>query len=151
MNTIKELLHAQCVNAIQQRIANAQQGIDEAKQASENETKSSAGDKYETGRAMMQQENDRNTALLLEAKKQMAALNQIGTTANTSGVADTGSLVITDQGSFYMAVGAGNIVIEGKTYIAISVASPIGLRLKGKTKGDQFDFNGRKYNLTDIL
>lgn len=50
-----------------------------AQQASTEDTKSSAGDKYETGRAMMQQEQDRNSAQLNEANKLMVALNRIST------------------------------------------------------------------------
>ena len=55
---LKEELYNQCLNYVQSRMDAAQQGIDEAQQASKDDTKSSAGDKYETGRAMMQQQTE---------------------------------------------------------------------------------------------
>ena len=56
----------------------AQLAINEAQKASNDDTKSSAGDKYETGREMAQQETNRNLAQLNEANKLKVALNQIG-------------------------------------------------------------------------
>nr|WP_255670479.1 3-oxoacyl-ACP synthase [Mucilaginibacter sp. UR6-11] len=128
----------------------AQQGIDEAQQASKDDTKSSAGDKYETGRAMMQQETDRNMAQLNEANKLKVALNSIATSAINKN-ADTGSVVITNNGSFYIAISAGTLLVNGQTYIAISPASPIALKMKGLKADDEFNLNGKAYKVESIL
>src|ERR1700761_7648967 len=98
---IKELLHQQCLAYVQKRMDEAEQAFRAAEQASNDDTKSSAGDKYQTGRAMMQQEKDRNTIQLNEANKLMVALKHIGTSGSAS-VVDTGSLVITNNGKFYI-------------------------------------------------
>ena len=50
----KDELYKKCVQIIENQILLAQQGIENAQQAANEETKSSAGDKYETTRAMMQ-------------------------------------------------------------------------------------------------
>jgi hypothetical protein len=94
MPDIKQLLHKQCIAYVKQRMFAAEKAFKDAEQASNDDTKSSAGDKYETSREMMQQEKDRNTIQLNEANKLMVALNHISTKSN-SGVAETGSLVIT--------------------------------------------------------
>ncbi len=127
----------------------AQQAIDEAQQASKDDTKSSAGDKYETGRAMMQQETDRNMAQLNEANKLKVALNAINPTAVQT-IIDTGSLVKTNNGNFYIAIGAGTLSVNGESYFAISPASPIGLKLKGLKVGDRFELNGKEYLIEQI-
>src|SRR3954468_6378931 len=101
--SLKEELYQQCLNYVQSRMDAAQQGINEAQQASKDDTKSSAGDKYETGRAMMQQETDRNMAQLNEANKLKVALNRISF-AGVSAVADSGSVVKTNNGNFYLAI-----------------------------------------------
>src|ERR1700710_1305260 len=106
MSELKEELYKQCLDYVQKRMEAAEQGIKEAQQASKDDTKSSAGDKYETGRAMMQQETDRNLAQLNEANKLMVALNRISTTG-TATKAETGSVIITSNGSFYLAISAG--------------------------------------------
>ncbi len=128
----------------------AEQGIKEAQQASKDDTKSSAGDKYETGRAMMQQETDRNMAQLNEANKLKVALNQISTSVTTKQV-ENGSVVLTNNGNFYMAISAGTLLVDSLSYFAISPASPIGLKLKGLKATDQFTLNGKDYKITSVL
>lgn len=150
MSSIKELLHKQCASYVQAKIDNAKEGIDEAQKASQQETKSSAGDKYETGRAMIQQEINRNTGLLTEAKLLMGTLNQIST-AGSSATADIGSLVVTNKGSFYIAISAGTLKIDGGNYFAVSPVSPIGVKLRGKKTGDKIDVNGVAYQVKEVL
>ncbi|WP_342645649.1 3-oxoacyl-ACP synthase [Mucilaginibacter sp. CSA2-8R] len=150
MSTLKEQLHQQCVNYVQQRMDAAQQAIAEAQQAANNDTKSSAGDKYETGREMAQQETNRNLTQLNEANKLMVALNRIGTVAQSI-TAEAGSIIKTNQGNFYLSISAGNIRVNNEAYVAISTASPVGLKLKGARIGDQFDFNGKRYLITEVL
>ena len=148
MNPLKEELYRQCLNYVQQRMQAAQQGIDEAQQAAKDDTKSSAGDKYETGREMMQQETNRNLAQLNEANKLKVALNAISTAGSATHV-DAGSVVITNNGNFYIAISAGTLLINGEPYFAISPASPIGLKMKGLKVGDEFSLNGKIYTLID--
>jgi transcription elongation GreA/GreB family factor len=149
-DNIKDELHRQCVAYVQKRMNEAENAFRAAEQAANDDTKSSAGDKYETGREMMQQEKDRNTLQLNEANKLMVALNRIST-KNNSSVAETGSLVITDNGNFYLAISAGNLVVNGATYYAVSPASPIGLKLKGLKVGDGFELNGKKYKVKEVM
>ncbi len=148
--SLKEELYKQCLEYVQSRMDAAQQGIDEAQQASKDDTKSSAGDKYETGRAMMQQETDRNMSQLNEANKLKVALNAINPTAIHATI-DTGSVVKTNNGNFYLAISAGTIHVERESYFAISPASPIGFKLKGLKVGDRFDLNGKEYLIEGVL
>ncbi len=147
---LKEELYQQCLNYVQLRMHAAQQGIDEAQQASKEDTKSSAGDKYETGRAMMQQETDRNMAQLNEANKLKVALNTINPNIKQT-IIDTGSVVKTNNGNFYLAISAGTLTINGENYFAISPASPIGLKMKGLKAGEEFSVNGKVYKVLQIL
>jgi transcription elongation GreA/GreB family factor len=149
MSDLKKELHTLCINYAQNRIDTAMEAINAAQQAANEETKSSAGDKYETGRAMMQQETGRNLIQLNEAKKLMVALDQI-TYNNTHNMAETGSLVATDNGNFYIAISAGTLMVNGETFFAVSPASPIGLRLKGLKPGDKFDLNNKLYEIKGI-
>jgi len=150
MNNIKQLLHQLCADHINVRINNAQYAIEEAQQGQQQETKSSAGDKYETGRAMMQQEINRNLGTLNEAKKLMVALNAVST-AGSAPIADSGSVVITNKGRFYLAISAGTLTLNGDNYFAVSTASPIGAKLKGKKAGDSFEVNGMGYEVMEVL
>lgn len=128
----------------------AQLAINEAQKASTDDTKSSAGDKYETSREMMQQETDRNMKQLNEANKLKVALNKI----NPNIVADkveTGSLVLTGNGNFYIAVSAGVLTVNNEKYFAISPASPIGLKLMGQKIGAEFKLNDKIYHIKTVI
>jgi hypothetical protein len=150
MPHIKQQLYNQCIAYVQKRMDEAEHAYRDAEQAQNDDTKSSAGDKYETGRAMMQQEKDRNTIQLNEANKLMVALTGIGTKGKSL-TAEPGSLVITDNGKFYVAISAGALVIDGETYFAVSVVSPIGLKFKGLKAGDGFNLNGKLYRIQEVI
>ena len=150
MTDLKKELHSLCVKYVQERIDEAMFAINATQQAANEETKSSAGDKYETGRAMMQQETDRNQAQLNEAKKLMVALNHISWNGMSKTV-EAGSLVITGNGKFYIAISAGTLIFNGDTFFAISPASPIGLKLKGLKAGDEISLNGKNYKIESII
>jgi len=150
MTNLKRDLYTLCVNYVKARIATAKQAIDDAQQSAGEETKSSAGDKYETGREMMQQETDRNQAQLNEANKLLIALNQINVDGSSLS-AIPGSLVITDNGKFYLSISAGALSLNGEGYFAVSPASPIGGKLLGSKAGDEFNLNGKNYKIKEVV
>ena len=150
MDTLKQNLYQRCHAYLDRCIEANLQAIADAQKASNEDTKSSAGDKYETGRAMMQQEKDRGMAQLNEANKQKVFLNSI--TPNTiNNKVDTGSLVFTDRGNFYLAISAGVLQFEGVEYVAVSPASPIGIKLKGLAEGQNFSLNGKVFQINKII
>ncbi|MFD0794612.1 3-oxoacyl-ACP synthase [Mucilaginibacter litoreus] len=149
MSELKQKLHQLCVAYVQSRIAAAGQAITEAQQAQLDDTKSSAGDKYETGREMAQQEKNRHTAQLNESNKLLIALNQIPVNG-TSKTAENGSIIYTSNGNFYLSVSAGSITIRGESFFAVSPSSPIGVKLKGRQAGDEFILNGKNYRIISV-
>ncbi len=149
MNPIKQKLYDLCMQYAGQRVETAQEAIRSAKESSESDTKSSAGDKYETGREMMQQEIARNEQQLLEARKLLHAMSRIPLKEHTAPV--PGALVITDKGNFYLSISAGQLELDGKNYFAISPSSPIAVRLSGLKPGDDFTFNQRTFTIEKIL
>src|SRR5206468_3943505 len=135
---------------ISKREAEIKKLIAEAQDAANNETKSSAGDKYETGREVMQQEINLNLTRLSELGKLRATLEHI-TPTQTSITALPGSVVYTNNGNFYISIGAGKITVAGTSFLGISAASPIGSKLLGKGVGYSFDLNGNKFVIEKII
>src|SRR6476646_5372230 len=80
--------------------------------ASNNDTKSSMGDKYETGREMLQQEINNLQRQLNETLNQQAILQKI--TSDPSEKVQNGALVKTDKGLFYIAASIGEIIVENQ-------------------------------------
>lgn len=150
MQDIKEKLYHLCLNFIEQRINTAETALEQSREASNDDTKSSAGDKFETTREMMQQDISRNKRLLMDAQQNLQLLNSLKDTPSNDKVRN-GNLVYTSEGIFYVSISAGQLKLEGENIFAISAASPIGNLLIGKEKGASFDFNGKHYVIKEII
>ena len=114
-----------------------------AQDSANEETKSSAGDKYETGRAMAQIERDRHAQLFDQLRQERAVLDRIDPDFVFQRVG-LGALVTTSVGVFFVSVSAGMVVVEGQKVIAMSPQSPLGASLMGKQAGDSFLFQQKK-------
>ena len=147
---IKEKLFFHCENYIQKRKNLLEQRKDELQLALTYETKSSAGDKHETGRAMIQIEREKLGNQLLLLEKEFQKLRSLKNHYNT-GIVSLGSVVRTDKENFYIALAAGPCDIEIHTYYCISPTSPIGKLLLGKKAKEHINFNSKISTITEIL
>ncbi|MCW5910993.1 MAG: 3-oxoacyl-ACP synthase [Cyclobacteriaceae bacterium] len=144
--TLLDLCHAYA----DARIQAAREAMQQAQQAANMEEKSSAGDKYETGRAMAQLEKEKAAVQLLEGNKLKEALSKINPEASTPKVS-LGSVVITDKGNYYLAIGAGKLKVEEKEFLALSPASPLGMQLSGRSVGDKITFQGNAIAIISVI
>jgi len=142
MSIIKEQLYRLCCEYISTREQEIKMLIADAQEASGNETKSSAGDKYETTREVLQQDINMNKARLHELQQQAAALELISP-AQSGSLVVPGSLVYTTGGNFYIAIGAGKMHVEGSTFYAVSAVAPIAAKMLGQQAGYSFEINGK--------
>lgn len=146
----KKSLYDQCLTYVQKRIDTARQAMESAQEAANSESKSSAGDKYETGRAMAQLERDRNAQLLAEARKVEGDLTHINI-EKTYETVQPGSIVTTNRGAFFVSIGAGKLTLDGVDYFAVSAASPIATALAGRKTGDTVVFNKLTYEVLEVI
>ena len=110
---------------VQKKIDVANSSLNATIEGRDNQTKSTAGDKHETGRAMMQAEQQRNEIQLRKAILLKKELQQIDIEAAFDKV-QQGALVLTNQGNYFIAIGLGKVEVAEKIVYAISVLSPIG-------------------------
>jgi len=143
-NELKGLVYHKILEELDRKIEVISAAIAFAKDSRNNDTKSSAGDKYETGREMMQIEIEKNEVLLNQTAKQRKELARIDVSEEFNKVA-FGSLVVTDKGTYFISIGIGKIQIDDQICYAISLASPIGALLKDKAVGDEVSFQGRTF------
>jgi transcription elongation GreA/GreB family factor len=148
--TLHEQLYQLCHDYITNLEAEIKKAIAEVRESSANETKSSAGDKYETAREMMQQEIDRNQGRLNEVSKLKATLDTITPTEKGDKI-QPGSIVYTNNGNFYISISAGPLTLDGTRYYAISAASPIGIKLVGQKAGYSFELNGKVFVVEKVV
>lgn len=135
---------------LEEKINSSKQAISSTKESRDNETKSSVGDKYETGRAMMQMELEKNRALLNKALKMKNELERIDLHKKYDKV-EFGSLVTTIEGYYFVSIGLGKLQLQNETIFCISLASPIGKLLHNKKTGDHFNFQGKEMRISEII
>ncbi len=145
----KEKLIQCLLNLVEEKITTAKAEIESAREAQQNETKSSAGDKYETSREMMTQEIEKHAKSLADAEQQKNILLRV-VAIKSSAQIELGSLVKTNQGNYFLAVGMGNIKMEAYAVQTISIQSPIGKTLLNKKQGDYFEFNGKQFTILNV-
>ncbi|MDB9732971.1 3-oxoacyl-ACP synthase [Polaribacter sp.] len=147
---IKEALFEQCEVFVNKRLYNIENVISSNQKALQSETKSSAGDKHETGRAMLQLEIEKAGQQLAGITQMKAVLSKIDI-SKTSKNACLGSVIITDKARYFLSISAGQLVVVDKSYFAISVASPIGKLLLGKQEKDAISYNGITNVINEIV
>lgn len=146
---IKKQLLTYCRDQLALRRAGVQKILDSITVSLREETKSSAGDKHETGRAMLQLERENAGKQLAEVEKLEAILKRISLKIST-GPIHLGSVVKTSKAHYYMSIPIGEIKIENQSYYAIGIGSPIGQVLLGKQEGDEVRFRESKFTIHNI-
>ncbi|WP_158839855.1 3-oxoacyl-ACP synthase [Polaribacter sp. L3A8] len=140
---LKEELYYKCEAFVNNRLQTVDDIISSNQKALQSETKSSAGDKHETGRAMLQLEMEK-------AGQQLAGINQMKEVlakidiSKKSTIAHLGSVIETSSANYFLSISAGQLIVSGKVYFAISVSSPIGKLLLGKSINDELVFNNNR-------
>jgi len=150
LKTVKEELYHYCVRYVQDRRRRIQDRVNSILESLGAETKSTAGDKHETGRAMLQLEREKAGVQLAEVQKLQEILVKIDL-STTSEVARLGSIVTTSHANYFLSVSVGKIIINNIDYFAIATNTPIGKHLLGKRIGDQIRFNGNILTIKSIL
>ena len=142
---MKEQICHSVLQLINQKIISIRKTIYSIQNARNNEIKSSAGDKYETGRVMMQNELEKQLLLLQQYQNQKANILKIQN-MQTSEEIGFGSFVLTNQGNYLIAVGIGRV----DKISVISLLSPLGKAFRGLKSGDSFIFQSREYKIKSV-
>ena len=146
---LKQKLHQYCQFTLNKRLEAIQNSIRDLQNALESETKSSAGDKHETGRAMLQLEREKTGQQLAEIQKLQEVIQKINPESkHTKGA--LGSVIYTSKSNYFIAISIGEIQIDNTNYYAISPGTPIAKLLLSKQVGDAIEFRDSKFTITEI-
>jgi transcription elongation GreA/GreB family factor len=146
---MKEAAYQFCEDYILGRLQRIKINIEEINTSLNSETKSSAGDKHETGRAMLQLEREKLGRQLLEAEKTVQLLQKVNATKQAD-IAILGSVIETNTATYYIAISAGKFEFNGQDIYCISANTPIGKLLMSKSQGDIFAFNGVQHKILKV-
>lgn len=144
----KNLLLLHCINLVLAKADDLKVAIKSTRDSSNNDTKSSMGDKYETSREMLQQDINRLEKQLADTNLLLFNLRGIKFKSITKTV-ELGSLINTTLGTFFLAVSLGEVVFDNQSLVLISIASPLGKQLNGKKEKEFFSLNNKEQQILE--
>ena len=147
---LKKKLLDLCLNQVNDKINILQSEFNVYKDSAANETKSTAGDKHDTSKSMMQMEQEKMSAQLMDILNQKKVLLTLSLNMNQKSIG-LGSIVYTDNGIFFLSIFSKPITIEDCLYIPISLQSPIGKDLIKSKVGSSFMVNTKQYKVLDFV
>ena len=148
MKEREELLKS-CHTYVNERILRLEASVRDLEHDLSNETKSSAGDKYETSREMINTEISQLERQLKEFKKLKGILS-LPQLQKTSATIQLGSIVVTNTANYFVAIPVGEVNINKEKFYAIGINSPMAQLLNGKQKGDVFTFREKEVKILDV-
>ena len=148
--TLKESIHQDLRKKLKFRIDEIQNILDDLLLSGSRDTKSSAGDKHETGVAMAQLEQEKLRYQIHEFQKMEEIVQKINPSKSNSKI-HLGSLVQTDKGWFYISVGLGSLTFKDQVIFAINPEAPVAKALIAKEKGDSIHLNGVESEIIQVL
>ncbi|SFU27593.1 hypothetical protein SAMN05216480_101232 [Pustulibacterium marinum] len=152
MKHLKSEVIAACEAIISSKLKSVQETLANLQESLFSETKSTAGDKHETGRSMVQLEMEKTGAKVLELEKELAVLDRIKKQENQQQkLVRLGSLLETSNGIYFIAVSLGLVKIENHQVFAISSGAPIAKEFIGKTAGETVSFRNTSITIQTIF
>lgn len=142
---VRNALHAH----LKEKKSQLSQQLQDIQDARNNETKSSAGDKYETTREMMQQEADQIEARLQQTTFMIDQLHHLPSPEKDVPV-QVGHLIKTNLGWFFLSVPFGKFSVEGMICFALSPSSPLGQKLLGGQVDDTITLGRITYRIEAV-
>lgn len=149
INMLKQKTYNVCIATLKNKIGVFSEALNELSGAASNDSKSTAGDKHETANAMQHIEQEKIGKQLKEAEEQLAVLEKIDITLQSSKVIK-GSLIKTNKGYLFLGVGLGKIMVEKEMVITLSAQSPLGAKLLGLKAKEKTEMNGVEYIIQAI-
>lgn len=134
---------------VEERMVKINVAIKDLEDALKLETKCSMGDKYETGRAMLHLEFEKLSVQHEQYQKLQKTVRMIDLKVPIE-KAGFGAVVETRQANYFIAIPAGEIVLDGKKYYAVGAGAPIARALEGKKEKEKVSFNGKSLTITRI-
>ena len=145
----KEDMVAACRKVLEQRVEECRHSLSALQADLTSESKSTAGDKHETGRAMLHLEAEKEAARLHDAESLLLQWERIDFNHPSAAVVP-GALVHTSEGHFLISVPLGRVDLSDLSVFLISPVSPLGKLLQHQPKGATITLNGKTFTILAI-
>lgn len=147
----KQGLLEYCAKLFNAKLENYQSDLKVLNDSYGTETKSSAGDKYETTREMIHIEKGKVVNQIEMVKKSLVQLRQLSNQNKEFQQVENGVLFLTKDIGFFLGIAIGEMEYEGRKIYCISSAAPIAKSFLGKKTGDKIFFNQQESEIINVL
>jgi hypothetical protein len=147
---LKQSVYNTCLQLLNNKIQTLQNTLHELSEGAISDGKSSAGDKHETARAMMQLEQEKISKQLDEVLAQKTILQKNDRTITLEQITK-GSLIKTNKGYLFLSIALGKINVEGVDVIVLSPQSPLGIKLMGLKVKSSVSINAVTYIIEEVF
>lgn len=151
MNTFKEKVYQTAIAQVKEKINLLKTERKAINDGILEDTKSSAGDKFETGRETMSRDLMTVENQLKQANFEFDELCRFQAIKEPSATVQEGSLVQVGSDQYLISISLGQISVDGQKLFMLSRNSPLGEILVGCKKNDQIEFRGRNLKITELL
>ncbi len=151
MKTIRKLLFDHCENNINFKLKSYLKIDQELLKSLNEETKSSAGNKHETTRAMIQIEREKNSHRIKEIevlKKNLVLVKSIKPSETDVKI---GSIIFTSNNNYFICIPSEIYSSDTNKIYCVSPKSPIAKAYFGKKIGDIVNFNKNESKIEKII
>ena len=145
----KDKVFNACLHLLADRVSTAKKAMMAAQEAANGEEKSSAGDIYETSRAMGQRDREMYARQLVEAQNELHKVERLN--LEPINLIKIGSMVMANEIIYFILSGIGKVTIETTNIMVISKESPIAGAMLGKSINNEFVWNGNKMKIQEIV
>lgn len=151
MNTFKEKIYQTAIAQVKEKINLLKTERKAINDGILEDTKSSAGDKFETGRETMSRDLMTVENQLKQANFEFDELCRFQAIKKPSSSVQEGSLVQLGTDKYLISISLGQITVDGQKLFMLSKNSPLGEILVGRKKNDQVEFRGKSILITEVL
>ena len=151
MINLKDLLFNHCENHINTKLKNYLKIDQELFKSLNEETKSSAGDKHETTRAMIQIEREKNSKRIKEIENSKKQLIVIKSVQLNNLKVSPGSIIFTSNNNYFISISSEIYSSDTNKIYCVSTNTPIAKSYFGKKIGDIVTFNNIDSKIEKII
>lgn len=145
---LKSKIIEHCTDIFERKLLIINDELKHLSDAIAEDTKSSAGDKYETGREMANLEKEKLHVQALGFKNSLASLSALPERISTK--VGIGSLIKTNREWIHLSISLGQLEVDGENVLVISPLAPLAKLMVDKEKGETITFRDSNYQIIDI-
>lgn len=150
MNELKATAYEIAISKVKEKMQMFREERNAINQGILEDNKSSAGDKFETGRETMTQDLNTVEKQLKQARFEFDELCRLQSIKGISPTIQEGSLVKIGNDLFLISISFGQINVGDEKVFLLSENSPLGQSLIGRKENEEIQFRGKPMRILEI-